>query len=203
MTEFLTLESEFLCGHGRKFKIVPPQSKSLVLIEGEPALTVASIAFAKIEGGSCQQPVAPGVLPCKIVLSVLGGAARNCLDKSPLLTTLAFGLTDGIPPIPWRVHPASPKHAFTTSDFGLAAMPAPRVHRFSAGLGKHRVEVELKNEANGSPVAGAEFVVLLSDGRQFHGCLDAKGRGWVEGIEEPGDGKVSFPGIDADSLRRK
>jgi len=71
MAEFLTLESEFLCGHGQKFRIVP-QSKSLILIEGVPVLTVASIAFAKIEGGTCKQPEAPGVKSCTMVLSVLG-----------------------------------------------------------------------------------------------------------------------------------
>jgi hypothetical protein len=60
------------------------------------------------------------------------------------------------------------------------------------------VAIELVGEDD-LPVAGEEYLIVLPNGDKVKGFLDANGRARVEGIEQPGDCQVSFPGLDEEA----
>jgi len=60
---------------------------------------------------------------------------------------------------------------------------------------KHWIEIELVDQ-DGKPAAYEEYRVRLPDGATASGRLDAKGKTRVEGIDNPGQCKVTFPKRD-------
>jgi len=66
---------------------------------------------------------------------------------------------------------------------------------------KHWIEIQLYDEA-GDPVPYEEYCITLPDGVEVYGSLDSSGRARVEGIENHGTCKVTFPRLDKDSWNR-
>jgi hypothetical protein len=59
------------------------------------------------------------------------------------------------------------------------------------------IEIEMVDD-KGRPVPDLAYVIEASDGTIHEGTLDADGRVRVDGIE-PGDCRVTFPGLDKDA----
>lgn len=59
----------------------------------------------------------------------------------------------------------------------------------------HWLEIVLQDEAGG-PVSGEAYEVELPNGRKLRGRLDQRGAARVDGIEDPGACKVTFPNLD-------
>jgi hypothetical protein len=63
--------------------------------------------------------------------------------------------------------------------------------------GIHWIEIVLKDD-EGKPVPGELYKVVLPNGEETTGYLDANGFARVDGIIDAGSCKVSFPEIDGD-----
>ncbi len=64
----------------------------------------------------------------------------------------------------------------------------------------HWVEIRLLDD-DGNPVPNEEYVVTLPDGSDMRGYLDAKGWARFAPLDDGGNCKVSFPGIDSDAWK--
>ena len=62
----------------------------------------------------------------------------------------------------------------------------------------HWIEIELIDEAD-QPVAGEKYEIELPDGSTTSGTTDSDGKARVEGIEEAGNCKITFPELDKEA----
>jgi hypothetical protein len=63
---------------------------------------------------------------------------------------------------------------------------------------KHWIEIELIDEEN-EPVPGEEYCITDPDGIERRGFLNSKGFAREDGIENPGNCKITFPKLDKDA----
>ncbi len=77
--------------------------------------------------------------------------------------------------------------------------PGESVQEF--GTGTHWISIELVDEAR-QPVVGEPYRITLPDGRAIGGALDGKGQARINGLEEPGYCRISFPKLDLDAWQR-
>jgi type VI secretion system secreted protein VgrG len=63
----------------------------------------------------------------------------------------------------------------------------------------HWIEIELVYENAGEPVPGEEYCIEMPDGAKVRGMLNQKGWARVNFIKDPGNCKISFPGLDQDA----
>jgi hypothetical protein len=82
----------------------------------------------------------------------------------------------------------------------LRAVEAERDEREPEVVALHWIEILLVGEDD-QPIPGARYQIELPDGRVRAGRLGADGLARVDGIEKPGDCKVTFPDLDQDAWR--
>jgi hypothetical protein len=63
------------------------------------------------------------------------------------------------------------------------------------------VEIALVDQ-DGNPVPGEQYQIVVPDGTQVNGMLDANGLARVEGID-PGNCQITFPKLDKKSWHPK
>ena len=103
MPKVLTVGSTLVCAHQGTITLV--QSQNLLKVAGQAVLVQGDVDGKPISG--CATPVTPSTKPCLTVVSMIAGAATKLTvgGKAALLET-AMGMTDGVPPGPWRVQTA-------------------------------------------------------------------------------------------------
>jgi hypothetical protein len=112
---------------------------------------------------------------------------RSFVSTSWLLDRVAYALREG-----WLTAYARPKAgpaADVAADKASAPPPPPPAPPPEP---KTWIALQLQNQADSSPVAGARYTLKLPDGSTQSGSLDAKGQARVDGILA-GDCDVDFP----------
>ena len=100
MPKLLTSTAVVQCPHGGKVQITP--SQTAVLAGGNPVLVLGDLDGKPIAG--CAQPASSSTKPCTQTLPMLVGASMVATaGGAPALLDTATGMTDGVPPGPWRV----------------------------------------------------------------------------------------------------
>lgn len=155
------------------------KGSATVVIGNKPAARVADLTVCTSEPGQ----VAGG--EATVLIGDLAGAG-------------AVGGEDGEEPVSSERSKSEVKASMRSNE-RLKRSPA-RVGESvrEEGVGTHWISIELVDEAQ-QPVAGERYRIVLPDGREVSGSLDAKGKSRINGIEKPGWCQISFTGLDMEA----
>jgi hypothetical protein len=103
----LTSTAVVMCPHGGKVQIMPSQTTAVS--GGNPVLVVGDLDGKPIAG--CTQPVSTSTAPCTQTLPMtVGASTKVTASGTPALLDTATGMTNGVPPGPWRVRNSGQKN---------------------------------------------------------------------------------------------
>jgi hypothetical protein len=100
MPKILNAAALVMCPHGGKVQVIPSQLTTTA--GGSPVLVLGDLDGKPIVG--CTQPPSPTTAPCTATTPMLVGASLKVTvgGRAALLDT-ATGMTNGVPPGPWKV----------------------------------------------------------------------------------------------------
>lgn len=64
------------------------------------------------------------------------------------------------------------------------------------------IEIRLRDAKDGTAAAGEEYLIVLPDGVEARGYLDANGRARVTDLDDSGECQITFPRLDASMWER-
>lgn len=154
-----------------------------VMIGGKPAARVSDLTVCSPEPGAIAfgEPT--------VLIGDLGGAGSAAAATAAGSAVAEANEYEAIVESP----ETAPEPAQEEYEPPAPAQPGDSV--VSVGAATHWIEVELHDEAN-QPVVGEAYLVTLPDGQEVTGNLDAEGQVRIEGFENPGGCRISFPNLD-------
>ncbi len=164
-------------------------SKS-VLIGGKPAARVSDLTVCTSEPGQ----VAVG--EASVLIGDLPGGAGTLAAGNGADADAGTPSAEAEPPATDRVE-TSTRH----DDKVKPPSRPPGESVREAGVGTHWISIELVDEAE-QPVVGERYRITLPDSREIGGALDDRGRARINGLQDPGWCRISFPRLDMDAWHR-